>query len=165
MRAGRSGCRRARRTSGRHSRHWTAPLRRPCSPTVRRLRSTRSTSRLTATIRAGSRRTAFALDSTRPMSWRAPSGSTWSRPGGDRPSTTISAVSPSPAFWRPFEKRKAMSSAQLIDHLKKADMAKEAERLLDGSGWLPEPLRLVDVAPAPAEQDGEAGRVARIPRR
>ena len=33
-------------------------------------------------------------------------------------------------------------SAQLIDHLKKADMAKEAERLLDGSGWLPEPLRL-----------------------
>ncbi|MCB2057746.1 MAG: ParB N-terminal domain-containing protein [Novosphingobium sp.] len=31
----------------------------------------------------------------------------------------------------------------LIDHLKKGDMAKEAERLLDGSGWLPEPLRLV----------------------
>ena len=36
-------------------------------------------------------------------------------------------------------------------------MAKEAERLLDGSGWLPEPLRLVDVAPVPAEQEGEAG--------
>lgn len=33
-------------------------------------------------------------------------------------------------------------SAQLIDHLKKADMAKEAERLLNGTGWLPEPLRL-----------------------
>ncbi len=32
-------------------------------------------------------------------------------------------------------------AAQLIDHLKRADMAKEAERLLDGSGWLPEPLR------------------------
>jgi ParB family transcriptional regulator, chromosome partitioning protein len=32
-------------------------------------------------------------------------------------------------------------SAQLIDHLKKPDMAKEAERLLDGTGWLPEPLR------------------------
>jgi ParB family transcriptional regulator, chromosome partitioning protein len=31
----------------------------------------------------------------------------------------------------------------LIDHLKKGDMAKEAERLLDGTGWLPEPLRLV----------------------
>lgn len=33
------------------------------------------------------------------------------------------------------------ASAQLIDHLKKADMAREAERLLEGSGWLPEPLR------------------------
>jgi ParB family transcriptional regulator, chromosome partitioning protein len=35
-------------------------------------------------------------------------------------------------------------AAQLIDHLKKAEMAKEAERLLDGTGWLPEPLRLAD---------------------
>ena len=33
-------------------------------------------------------------------------------------------------------------AAQLIDHLKKADMAKEAERLLADSGWLPEPLRM-----------------------
>ncbi|MBP2296898.1 ParB/RepB/Spo0J family partition protein [Azospirillum rugosum] len=32
-------------------------------------------------------------------------------------------------------------AAQLIDHLRKPDMAKEAERLLAGSGWLPEPLR------------------------
>jgi ParB family chromosome partitioning protein len=52
---------------------------------------------------------------------------------------------------------KGESSAQLIDHLKKADMAKEAERLLDGSGWLPEPLRLDDSGLAPAEQTGEAG--------
>jgi ParB family chromosome partitioning protein len=36
-------------------------------------------------------------------------------------------------------------AAQLIDHLKKGDMAKEAERLLADSGWLPEPLRLCDV--------------------
>ncbi len=36
-------------------------------------------------------------------------------------------------------------------------MAKEAERLLDGSGWLPEPMRLVDIAPAAAEENGEAG--------
>jgi len=36
---------------------------------------------------------------------------------------------------------KGEASAQLIDHLKKPDMAKEAERLLDGTGWLPEPLR------------------------
>ncbi|MGY4447508.1 hypothetical protein ACVWZR_002168 [Bradyrhizobium sp. i1.3.1] len=49
------------------------------------------------------------------------------------------------------------SSAQLIDHLKKADMAKEAERLLEGSGWLPEPLRLVDPNAASGEQEGEAG--------
>ncbi|MBR0727054.1 ParB/RepB/Spo0J family partition protein [Bradyrhizobium manausense] len=48
------------------------------------------------------------------------------------------------------------SSAQLIDHLKKADMAKEAERLLDGSGWLPEPLRIVDPSVSSAEQEGEA---------
>jgi ParB family chromosome partitioning protein len=52
---------------------------------------------------------------------------------------------------------KGEPSAQLIDHLKKGDMAKEAERLLDGSGWLPEPLRLVDVASAPAGLEGEAG--------
>lgn len=38
---------------------------------------------------------------------------------------------------------KGEQSAQLIDHLKKADMAKEAERLLEGTGWLPEPLRVI----------------------
>ncbi|SFJ92572.1 chromosome partitioning protein, ParB family [Bradyrhizobium sp. Gha] len=38
-------------------------------------------------------------------------------------------------------------------------MAKEAERLLDGSGWLPEPLRLVAPDAAPVEQEGEAGRL------
>ncbi|MBB3999752.1 ParB/RepB/Spo0J family partition protein [Aureimonas pseudogalii] len=36
-------------------------------------------------------------------------------------------------------------AAQLIDHLKKGDMAKEAERLLADSGWLPEPLRLANL--------------------
>ena len=35
-------------------------------------------------------------------------------------------------------------AAQLIDHLKKGDMAKEAQRLLADSGWLPEPLRMAD---------------------
>ncbi|RUV83176.1 ParB/RepB/Spo0J family partition protein [Mesorhizobium sp. M1A.F.Ca.IN.020.32.1.1] len=33
-------------------------------------------------------------------------------------------------------------SAQLIDHMKKDLMAREAARLLEGSTWLPEPLRL-----------------------
>ena len=37
---------------------------------------------------------------------------------------------------------KGEHSARLIEHLKKADMAREAERLLDGAGWLPEPLRV-----------------------
>ncbi len=32
-------------------------------------------------------------------------------------------------------------SAQSIDQLKKSDMAREAARLLEGSGWLPDPLR------------------------
>ena len=43
--------------------------------------------------------------------------------------------------------------AQLIDHLKKGDMATEAERLLDGAGWLPEPLRLAAVDEPAAETD------------
>jgi len=37
-------------------------------------------------------------------------------------------------------------AAELIGHLKKGDMAKEAERLLADTGWLPEPLRMVDEA-------------------
>lgn len=49
-------------------------------------------------------------------------------------------------------------AAQLISHLKKGDMAKEAERLLTDTGWLPEPLRLVDLdtEAADAGDDGEA---------
>ncbi len=51
---------------------------------------------------------------------------------------------------------KGEQSAQLIDHLKKTEMAKEAERLLAGTGWLPEPLRLVEVAPVADESTGES---------
>ena len=39
---------------------------------------------------------------------------------------------------------KGEACAQLIDHLKKPNMAKEAERLLAGTGWVPEPLRMLD---------------------
>ena len=39
-------------------------------------------------------------------------------------------------------------AASLIEHLKKGDMAKEAERLLADTGWLPEPLRLFEDAQA-----------------
>ncbi|QIG78568.1 ParB/RepB/Spo0J family partition protein [Stakelama tenebrarum] len=52
--------------------------------------------------------------------------------------------------------------AGLIDHLKKGDMAREAERLLADAGWLPEPLRMPDaepvlpVAQTAGDEDGEA---------
>lgn len=51
---------------------------------------------------------------------------------------------------------KGEQSVQLIDHLKKGDMAREAERLLDGTGWLPEPLRLTEVDAVMQDSDGEA---------
>ncbi|MBY3053940.1 ParB/RepB/Spo0J family partition protein [Rhizobium laguerreae] len=37
---------------------------------------------------------------------------------------------------------KGDQAAELIGHLKKVDMAREAERLMTGCGWLPEPLRM-----------------------
>lgn len=36
-------------------------------------------------------------------------------------------------------------AASLIEHLKKGDMAREAERLLADTGWLPEPLRMAEL--------------------
>jgi ParB family chromosome partitioning protein len=64
---------------------------------------------------------------------------------------------------------KGEQAAQLIEDLKKVDMAREAERLLDGTGWLPELLRLrVGAAGAPEalpafladDADGEPRAVA-----
>jgi ParB family chromosome partitioning protein len=53
-------------------------------------------------------------------------------------------------------------AAQLIDHQKKVDMAREAERLLADTGRLPEPLRLVPETeePAAVAQTGEADAAA-----
>jgi ParB family chromosome partitioning protein len=55
---------------------------------------------------------------------------------------------------------KGEHAAQLIDHLKKPEMAQEAERLLAGTGWLPEPLRTPGLPKAavlpPAASDDEA---------
>jgi ParB family chromosome partitioning protein len=51
---------------------------------------------------------------------------------------------------------KGEASAQLIDHLKKPDMATEAERLLASSGWLPEPLRTPDAQMADADPEARA---------
>jgi ParB family chromosome partitioning protein len=66
-----------------------------------------------------------------------------------------------PRILEAVREAKGEQSAQLIDHLKKADMAKEAERLLDGTGWLPEPLRGseamgTDATDADADGDEEA---------
>lgn len=54
---------------------------------------------------------------------------------------------------------KGEGAAQLIDHLKKDEMAKEAERLLKGSGWLPDPLRLAEPDTGTGSDDmvGEVG--------
>jgi ParB family transcriptional regulator, chromosome partitioning protein len=41
---------------------------------------------------------------------------------------------------------KGEGTAQLLDHLKKGEMATEAERLLKGSGWLPGVLRRSNLA-------------------
>ncbi|OZA19460.1 MAG: DNA-binding protein [Rhodobacterales bacterium 17-64-5] len=55
---------------------------------------------------------------------------------------------------------KGEGTAQLLDHLKKTEMAQEAERLLKGSGWLPEVLRRGDlvasVGDEPVEGRGDA---------
>lgn len=56
---------------------------------------------------------------------------------------------------------KGEATAQMIEHLKKADMAAEAERLLDGSGWLPEMLRTQKFdTPANEAKHAEIGKQA-----
>jgi ParB family chromosome partitioning protein len=50
---------------------------------------------------------------------------------------------------------KGEGTAQLLDHLKKGEMAAEAERLLKGSGWLPEVLRRADLAARDGEEIAE----------
>ncbi|MFX9699922.1 DNA-binding protein, partial [Acinetobacter baumannii] len=62
-----------------------------------------------------------------------------------------------PRILESVREAKGEQSVQLIDHLKQGDMAREAERLLEGTGWLPEPLRLVEVAAAEQDADGEVG--------
>ena len=54
-------------------------------------------------------------------------------------------------------------AAQLIDHLKKGDMAKEAERLLADTGWLPEPLRATAEDEAATSADASDAEVDALP--
>ncbi|MEF2074441.1 ParB/RepB/Spo0J family partition protein [Consotaella aegiceratis] len=51
---------------------------------------------------------------------------------------------------------KGQRAADRIVHLKKGDMAAEAETLLAGTGWLPEPLRTPGHETAQVQDDGEA---------
>jgi ParB family chromosome partitioning protein len=62
-----------------------------------------------------------------------------------------------PRILEAVREAKGDHAAQLLDHLKKGEMAQEAERLLDGTGWLPEPLRLADGAPSSSTAAGEVG--------
>jgi ParB family transcriptional regulator, chromosome partitioning protein len=65
-----------------------------------------------------------------------------------------------PRILEAVREAKGEQAAGLIHHLKKTDMAKEAERLLDGSGWLPEPLRIATAAP---EADEPSARGEALP--
>jgi len=56
---------------------------------------------------------------------------------------------------------KGEGTAQLLDHLKKGEMATEAERLLKGSGWLSEVLRRADLV-AFDDQDKAEGQGASV---
>jgi ParB family chromosome partitioning protein len=67
---------------------------------------------------------------------------------------------------------KGETAVQLIDHLKKSEMAKEAQRLLEDTSWLPEPLRLSESAspdvtigssePLPEFLSGEVGQPSEV---
>ena len=52
---------------------------------------------------------------------------------------------------------KGEGTAQLLDHLKKGEMATEAERLLKGSGWLPKVLRRADLVALDGAEGQGAG--------
>jgi ParB family chromosome partitioning protein len=60
-----------------------------------------------------------------------------------------------PRILEAVREAKGDQAAQLIDHLKKGDMAREAERLLDGTGWLPAPLRLAEDEALAGEPSGK----------
>ncbi|MBL0967393.1 MAG: chromosome partitioning protein ParB, partial [Blastomonas sp.] len=65
----------------------------------------------------------------------------------------FSAV-PKPRILADVTEARGEQFAQMIGHLKKPDMAREAERLLEDSSWLPEPLR------TPGMEDEPSGDIA-----
>jgi ParB family transcriptional regulator, chromosome partitioning protein len=102
------------------------------------------------------RSTRRAIDTVRAFRFTASSAVSL-RPTGLRPTVDnyLGRVT-KPRILEAVREAKGEQSAQLIDHLKKADMAKEAERLLEGTGWLAEPLR-TSVADAAEAIDGNVG--------
>ena len=62
---------------------------------------------------------------------------------------------PKPRILADVSEARGENFAGMIDHLKKGDMAREAERLLEDAGWLPEPLRTPELE-QPAVADGGA---------
>lgn len=67
-----------------------------------------------------------------------------------------------PRILEAVREAKGESAAQLIDHLKKGDMAREAARLIAGSGWLPEVLRGPDTLDTPDADVPECPPAAEI---
>ncbi|WP_432769510.1 MAG: ParB N-terminal domain-containing protein [Sphingopyxis sp.] len=64
---------------------------------------------------------------------------------------------PKPRILADVSEARGENFAGMIDHLKKGDMAREAERLLEDAGWLPEPLRTPELEqPAVADTRVEA---------
>ena len=55
---------------------------------------------------------------------------------------------------------KGDTAAQLIEHLKKGEMAERAQELLAGTGWLPEPLRTPGQAISVASPASESGLIS-----
>jgi ParB family chromosome partitioning protein len=71
-----------------------------------------------------------------------------------------------PQILAAVEDAKGEETAGLIDHLKKGDMAREAARLLDGSKWLPAPLRtpgLDDVGTAAGNEPDDVAELDTLP--
>src|SRR3546814_21067206 len=58
---------------------------------------------------------------------------------------------------------KGSKFAEMIDHLKKGDMANEAERLLEDASWLPEPMRTPALIDAPADDPAAEIEAATLP--
>lgn len=74
---------------------------------------------------------------------------------------------PKPRILEAVTEALGVEKAGLIDHLKKGDMATQAERLLDGVGWLPEPLRTPgdpdDGGGEPISGEAAAGETVELP--